>query len=66
MDEIVPGTDLWDSAAQLSNELKSECGGFKSSAEKNNCYRTFLASVNPAYGQLFGADPENVVLGMCR
>ena len=29
-----------------------------------NCYRHFLAAHNLAYGQYFGADPENIELSM--
>ena len=64
MDEIAPGGGLWDSAAQLLNELKSACGGLLPENQKNNCYRTTIAVANLAYGQLFGADPENVALSM--
>ena len=34
----------------------------KSSNEFNKCFRMYIAKENPAYTQMFGADPEN--LGM--
>lgn len=66
MDEIAPGGDHWDAAAQLLDNLQSECKGQISDDKKNNCYRTAIANANLAYGQLFGADPQNVALSMCH
>ena len=48
---------------QLFTETNPICKNTKAAtAEFYNCYRTFIAQSNLAYGQLFGADPENIGL----
>ncbi|KAI9752611.1 MAG: hypothetical protein M4579_005559 [Chaenotheca gracillima] len=59
LDNIAPGSPSY----QLFVENSPLCKGTKkSTAEFNNCIRRFIANSNVAYGQLFGADPENLEL----
>ncbi|MCJ1476435.1 hypothetical protein MMC13_005101 [Lambiella insularis] len=57
MEAITPGSPGF----QLFQEQNPICKTTKAAtAEYFNCYRTFIALSNLAYGQLFGADPENI------
>ena len=51
--------------AQQWLEKDPECKKTKkSSNEFNNCLRMYLAKENPAYTQMFGADPENLDMSL--
>ncbi|KAI9673999.1 MAG: hypothetical protein M1817_002205 [Caeruleum heppii] len=59
IDAVAPGSPAY----QLFFEGNGPCKETKrGTAEFKNCYRMFIAANNLAYGQLFGADPENIGL----
>ena len=55
-------TSLLDMSAegQLWMELDEACKGRKGTPSGWNCLRMYYAKENPAYHQMFGADPENI------
>jgi hypothetical protein len=65
LDVIKPGSEEYEA---WRPEVEKECAHLKKGEglsavgkrEFNNCYRSFIADRNVAYGQFFGADPENI------
>lgn len=58
LDDLIPGNSP---SAQIHLET-AQCVGDKNSRPYLNCLRMAIARSNPAYTQLFGADPENIGL----
>ncbi|KAF8849218.1 hypothetical protein BDZ45DRAFT_240382 [Acephala macrosclerotiorum] len=67
---LVEGSDAFEAfAAEAKPQcamLKSKPGTLSYDGQKQYmlCYRIFLAANHLAYGQYFGADPENIELSM--
>lgn len=64
LDIIKPGSveyESWkpDAEVQCAHLKRGEGLSAKGKIEFLNCYRSFIADRNPAYGQMFGADPEH-------
>lgn len=62
--EIAPGSPSYQ-LFQSQTASDGICQAMKKDPTRNTpayllCYRTFIAANNYAYGQLFGADPENI------
>ena len=66
LDQLKPGSTEYESwkpdAEKACAHLKSGDLSAKGRLDFKNCYRTFIATRNLAYGQFFGADPDNIEL----
>ncbi|KIN00028.1 hypothetical protein OIDMADRAFT_55916 [Oidiodendron maius Zn] len=67
LEDLLPGSNNYDAFLHQTVVVDGVCKAMKSDPTRTTnqyllCYRTFLAANNLAYGQLFGADPENIQL----
>ncbi|KAF8856237.1 hypothetical protein BDZ45DRAFT_745674 [Acephala macrosclerotiorum] len=67
IEEVMPDSAAYQLFQQQTTLVNGVCQSMKKDTTRSTpeyllCYRTFIAAHNLAYGQLFGADPENIQL----